>query len=366
MSIFRIFHLIPSLGGGGAERQLAMLALEQSNRGCDVHVGLRRLGVHADLLLNSKVVVHQLGNHRGVSPRLFVRINSLIREFKPDLVQTWLPQMDIIGGAAALYCSVPWVASERTGRLAYQERRLYAWVRCCVVQYANAVVANSLSGADYWRELMLVDTPVFRVANAVDVAAIRNAASVNIECSNFLSEKIILVVGRLVPGKALDIIIKAVSLIPIMPRVRVLIIGEGPLREEIEISIKNAGVEDRVYLSHYRKDWWGLLRGASALISMSRVEGQPNVVLEAMAAECPLIVSDIPEHREFLNESSAILVPPDNPSALAGAMISLMAEPELARQRAERASGYVDSMTIQMVADAYESVYEKVLSGGHE
>lgn len=360
----KILHLIPSLEGGGAERQLAMLAVEQARRGWDVHIALRRGGRHADLLHASKVVVHQLGDYRGASPRLFLRINSLIRELKPDLVQTWLPQMDIVGGFAALCNRVPWVVSERSSRLAYQGMHLYSWVRRCLVRYANAVVANSLSGACYWRELLPADALVFQVANAVDVASIRNPVPANIEFPNLrLQEKSFLVVGRLAPEKAIDIIVKAVCLMPLTPCFSVLIIGEGPLREGIEISIRNASIEDRVLLSPYREDWWMLLKSASALVSMSRFEGQPNVVLEAMAAGCPLIVSDIPAHREFLNEDSAILVPPDNPSLLAGAMISLLAEPELSRQRAARASGCVDNMTMHLTADAYESVYEKVLSG---
>lgn len=362
----KMLHLIPSLEGGGAERQLVMLAVEQAKRGWDVHIGLRRSGVHANLLLNSNVVVHQLGDLRGASIKLFVRIQSLIRALKPDLVQTWLPQMDVVGGAAALYCSAPWVVSERTSRLAYQKKRFYCWVRVCLVRHANAVVANSLSGACYWRELLPADALISQIPNAVDVAAIRSVASAtNSERLNSKpGENIFLVVGRLTNEKAIEIIVKAVPLIPITSRV--LIIGEGPLREEIKCSIRNAGVEDRVSLSPYKSAWWGLMKGACALVSMSRIEGQPNVVLEAMVAGCPLIVSDIPEHREILDERSAILVPPENPSALAAAMISLMAEPELARQRAECASDCVDHLTVQRAADAYQSIYEKVLSGGLE
>jgi glycosyltransferase involved in cell wall biosynthesis len=114
-------------------------------------------------------------------------------------------------------------------------------------------------------------------------------------------------------------------------------------------------------MAPFQRDWWGLLKYASALVSMSRYEGQPNVVLEAMGARCPLVVSDIPAHREFLDEESAILVTPDNPALLAEAIISLLSDPVSAKRRAERAFRYVDGLTIQVAADAYDSVYEKII-----
>lgn len=338
-----------------------MLAAEQFRRGWSVHVGIRQGGGHLETLQTSGVIVHLLGDHRGINPLLLVSINALIKRTKPDVVQTWLPQMDIVGGLASLWNSVPWVVSERASRLAYQGMRLRTWARCRLARYANAVVANSSNGVAYWREKLPPDARVFQVANAVDVAAIRNAVSVRLAHSNGDMPNI-LVVGRLAPEKAVDIIIQAIRFVPVEYNIRVLIIGEGSLREEIGINIGENGLDDRIFLLPYRSDWWGMLKDACALVSMSRFEGQPNVVLETMAAGCPLIVSDIPAHREFLDEDSAILVPVDNPSELAEAIVSLLGAPESARQRAERASSCVDGMTIQMAADAYESVYEKILS----
>jgi len=362
--MFTILHLIPTLEGGGAERQLSMLAAEQARRGWCVHVGIRRGGVHEESLRNSGVVVHLLGDYKSINPKLPVRINALIKQIKPDVVQTWLPQMDIVGGIASLWNAVPWVVSERTSRLSYAGMCLNSWVRVALARYAAAVVANSSNGAAYWRGVLPLDARVFLVANAVDVAAIRNAANVNIESSNSrLCEKYVLVVGRLAAEKAVDTVVKAVRLMPLTFSVSVLIVGEGPLREEIETSIIDAGIEELVSLLPYRQDWWGLLKSASALVSMSRVEGHPNVVLETMAAGCPLIVSDIPAHREFLDEKSAIMVTQDNPAMLAEAIISILSDPVSARQRAERASISVAGMTIQLAAYAYEIVYEKVISG---
>ena len=135
------------------------------------------------------------------------------------------------------------------------------------------------------------------------------------------------------------------------------------MREEIATSITEAGLDDRIFLLSRLQSWWGMLQGASALVSMSRFEGQPNVVLEAMAAGCPLIVSDISAHREFLDDESAILIPPDYPDVLAKAITSLLSDPVSAGQRAKHAFGFVEGLTIKRAADAHESVYKKVASG---
>lgn len=362
LNMFRILHIIPTLEGGGAERQLTMLAVEQSRRGWCVHVGIRRGGVHEKYLRNSDVVVHWLGEHRGTNPLLLVSINSLIKKIKPDVVQTWMPQMDIVGGIAALWNSVPWVVSERASRLAYLHMRLPFWFRCRVVRHASAVVANSSNGVAYWQEILPSDAHVFLVANAVDVEVIRNAASVSWAGSND-GRRTILVVGRMSPEKGVDTVIQAVRLIPVNHNIHVLIIGEGPLHKELEVAIENDGLADRISLLSYRADWWGLLKNASALVSMSRFEGCPNVVLEAMAAGCPLIVSDIPAHREFLDEMTAMLVPPDDLDALAEAIVSLLTDSLSAGERAERASVYMDGLTIKLAADSYESIYKNAITG---
>jgi glycosyltransferase involved in cell wall biosynthesis len=362
--MFTILHLIPTLEGGGTERQLSMLATEQAKRGWCVNVGIRRGGVYEKSLRDSGVMVYLLGDHKGINPKLLVRISALVKHCKPDIIQTWLPQMDIVGGIVALWNSVPWIASERANGFYSQDFKFQFWVRRCLVSFASGVVANSANGAAYWREMLPAGVLVFQVANAVDVANIRNAVSVSSKASNSNDGlRDILVVGRLSPEKSFGTIIQAVYLVPEKHDIRVSIVGDGPLREVIEVSIREAGLNERISVYPFRPDWWGLLNNASALVSMSRFEGHPNVLLETMAAGCPLIVSDIPAHREFLDEKSAIMVAQDNPAMLAEAIISILSDPVSARQRAERASISVAGSKIQLTADAYEIIYEKVISG---
>jgi glycosyltransferase involved in cell wall biosynthesis len=168
-------------------------------------------------------------------------------------------------------------------------------------------------------------------------------------------------VGRLVAEKAPEILVQALTQIAIAHKVRTLFIGDGHLKQEILASISANGLERFVEILPYQTNWWGFLKTADALISTSRVEGQPNVVLESMAGECPLIVSDISPHRALLDERSALIVPPNDPESLGRAISALLADPEAARARAARAYERVRKFTIQATADGYEEVYGRVL-----
>jgi glycosyltransferase involved in cell wall biosynthesis len=356
-----ILHLIPTLEGGGAERQLTILAAEQARRGLGVHVALRRGGVHEERMRGSGVVIHSLGDFRGVHPLLIARADALVRRIKPDILQTWLPQMDLLGGVVALWNAVPWLLSERNVKESYHRILPLAWVRSRLARYAKGVVANSAEGAEYWIGTLPAPMHVTRIDNAVDVAAICGAP---ISCQpSGNTGHILLFVGRLLEEKGPHLLIQALRHLAERSDVRALFVGDGPLRQEICASITAHDLENRVSMLPYQPDWWGLLKTATALVSPSRFEGQPNVVLEAMAAGCPLIVSDIPSHRAILDTRSALFVPLNNPTALADAIVSLLSDPEAARQRAERASERVTGFTIKSAADAYDRLYGRVLNG---
>lgn len=352
-----ILHVIPTLTGGGAERQLALLAAEQSRRGCNVHIALRRTGSYARHLAGTGVTIHELGDLRRGHPLLFVRLHSLVRRLRPAVMQTWLLQMDIIGGAIALATRTPWVLTERCAKAAYDETPRESWIRVQLGRFARAIVANSNDGARYWRELLRADANIAVVPNAIDLSAVQAAPS---RAHHLPERPFILSVGRLVPQKAPELPIRALALVEATLGLDLVMLGEGVLHETLRHEVERLGLADRVTILPYQADWWGLLKTATALINASRFEGQPNVVLEAMAARCPLIVSDIGPHRDLVTDASALLVPCDDPPALARAIMHVLADPTSTRARAELACSRLGRSTIGAATDAYEQVYAQI------
>ncbi|MEZ4407165.1 MAG: glycosyltransferase [Polyangiales bacterium] len=141
----RVLHCIATMGGGGAERQLCYLASGLVARGHDVTVALQRGGPNLARLEASGARVTWVGDTRASDPRLFVRVARAMRAWGAAIVQTWLPRMDLVAGAAALAQGLPWVLTERNTPAESGGR-----ARDVLGRLAAAVVANSRSGAAEW------------------------------------------------------------------------------------------------------------------------------------------------------------------------------------------------------------------------
>ena len=141
-----------------------------------------------------------------------------------------------------------------------------------------------------------------------------------------------------------------------------LFCGEGPDRPLLERLVRNHGVAGKILLPGVIANPWSLMKKAALLVSVSHYEGCPNVVLEAMACGCPVVVSDIPAHREILDEASALLVNPDDPDEIAQAIRMALAAPDAARRRARLAREKVMGRSIAAMAQRYEELYRDILA----
>lgn len=353
----RILHCIPTLSGGGAERQLALLAPRHVAAGHDVHVVLIQGGTYLDRITRGGVTVHQLPPRSSLDPRTALSIARLIRSLQVDLVQTWLPMMDVWGGVAALARHVPWILSERNCAGAYPPGAK-SLLRRLAGRRATAIVANSDFGIEYWSpgtngQLHAV------IRNAVDfdaVDATEPAAGIP------PGARLIVYVGRLSAEKNLETIVPAV--VPILAErkdVFFVLCGKGPLEPMVRAMIAKSGVADRIVMRGFVPDAERWLRRADLLIFLSWYEGNPNAVVEALAHGTPVVLSDIAAHRELVDARSGILVDAASAADATNAMRSILDDPAAARERAERARRSLEGRSLDAIADQYVSIYKKVL-----
>jgi glycosyltransferase involved in cell wall biosynthesis len=132
--------------------------------------------------------------------------------------------------------------------------------------------------------------------------------------------------GRLVSQKGFDVLIKAVSKLNRRGLdIWAVIAGEGPLRDELQELIKEAGLEDKVLLPGFIDNVPGFLSSLDIFIQASRMESRSYALSEGMAAGLPVITNDAPGNDELVeNEKSGLIVPVDNPEALSDAVERLM------------------------------------------
>ena len=350
------------MGGGGAERQLAYLSGELRLLGHDVHVAIGSHGVNFARLASSGAEVHHVGSASNHDVRLLYRVIRVIQTVKPDLVHTWLTQMDIMGGLAARITGVPWVCSERSGPAAYPptfKNRL----RRHLGRRASAVIANSDMGDAFWCDILPSATPRFVIPNGVPLAEIDETPP--IVMAGGQDTALLLFAGRLADVKSPGTLIDALAHLAPDPSWSAIVFGDGPLGPRLDGDIDRAGLAGRVTRRGFTPDLWGWMKRATAFISPSLFEGHPNTVIEAMAAGCPLIVSDIPAHRSFLDGTLAELVAPGQPALLAAAIARVLVEPAERRARAARARSAAARFSTRETAHRHADAYEAVVRHRH-
>ena len=360
----RILHCIPSMGGGGAERQLAYLAEEFTCMGWEVHVALLSGGPNMDRLEASGAVIHPLAARSNYDPGILYQLLRTIKSVKPDLIQVWMLQMEVLGGTAAQMARVPWILSECSSELCYPPT-FKIKLRVSIAFGAGAIVSNSTGGDEYWRARLGSRVPRWVIPSALPLDEIEAAQAAGPEETGLGPEqKVVLYAGRFSPEKNLETLVLALRQVVSQPGIVAVLCGDGPSRPTIERQVQEYELADRVRLPGYVPSVWSWMKRADVFVSAGLFEGQPNTVLEAMACGCPLVVSDIPAHREFLDEHNALLVDPNTPVEIAQAIGSVLSAPEAAARRAQAARARVAAWSVPAIARQYEQVYQVLMKRG--
>lgn len=357
----KILHCIPTMGGGGAERQLSYLLPCLAERGWEVHCLYLQEGPNLERLCGTPVTLHQPTCRDTRKIRTAREIFSLLRRLKPDLVQTWLLYMDVVAGLACRRRNIPWVMTERS---AGPMRHSGFWrnlLRRRIGAGASAIVSNSPFGDAYWSLAADVKTKRRVIPNCLPLDQL---AAVEPMQAEFLSpnRKVVLYVGRLDVEKNVETLLPVLrNLLAKRSDVEVVVCGEGAYLRQVRSSLREGVGGDRAHVPGFTTEAWSWMKRADVVVNPSHFEGHPNVVLEAAGLGTPLVVSDIPAHRAFLSEDSALFAPPMDVNAWVRCILNVLDDPDAARCRAERARQSVASLTPEAMADAYDRLYRELL-----
>ena len=169
-------------------------------------------------------------------------------------------------------------------------------------------------------------------------------------------------VGRLVPETGVDVFLRAAALVSgVVQQAAFLVVGDGPLRPDLEHRAAMLGLTGTVTFTGYRSDATRLLAGLHVLVLPSRSDGSPLVVCEAMAAGVPVVASRVGGLPDLVEDGgSGLLVRPGEAEDLARALVSLLLDPEAARRLGARGPTLAATHSHERLVDRMTQVYAGV------
>jgi glycosyltransferase involved in cell wall biosynthesis len=272
---------------------------------------------------------------------------TLCRRFRPDAVLLCNQRAARLGAPAARLAGVPVVVMRNGLEGSFKNKPGNRWLaRTCITDFVlNAeALRQELLGFGW-----VAPERATVIYNGIDPERVRPRRSrEETRASLGLpgTAPVVACVARLADGKGQDDLVRAVATLHSRhPDLRVLIVGDGPRRTDLEAQVAAAGLSDSVSLLGFRDDIPDLLAAVDALVIASDREGLPNIALEAMAAARPVIataVSGTPE--AVVDGDTGWLVPPRAPDALATAIDDFLRDPDRARVMGERGRARVHEL----------------------
>lgn len=367
----RICHIIVGMNIGGAEQFLRRL-LQASNAPKEALViSLTTIGPIGLDLKNSGLRVEAL-EISGVTSLLtaFVRLRRILRDFNPDIVQTWMYHADLMGGLATrslgMNCVV-WGVRNTMVPKGNTRQRLISWLCAWLSRWLpKAIVCAAQASREPYIAAGYDARKMIVIGNGL-VFDVYDASLTNQHRMPLNAPPTILCVGRLHADKGQDILLEAaVTVLSTYKDVKFVFAGRGCTMEnpDFRVLVERANIAGSVVALGERSDIPDILAGASIFCLPSRTEGFPNALIEAMAMERFCVCTDTGDAADVLGETG-IVVPPQRPAQLAEALINALTMPAEERVAAGQRAGQRarSQFSIQTTLMRYLDLYQRIMRG---
>ncbi len=372
-----VVHIIHSLGAGGMENGLVNIINRMpSDRYRHGIICLTRSGDFANRIERSDVQIHEIHQRPGHDFAAYWRLWKLLYRLKPAIVHTRNLSALEMQLVAAMVPGVRRLHGEH-GRDIYDlegKNRKYNLLRRFMSRVVQHYICVSRDLEQWLHSTIGVPAAkVSQIYNGVDGdrfgEASKQAGVVDFPEDWDLPDAVIAgSVGRLVEVKNQASMLHALALIrdrnPILfARLKLVLVGEGPLRAELEALCAKLGLEQNLWLAGNRDDVADLLGKMDFFMLPSLGEGISNTILEAMAMRLPVIATAVGGNVELVDDGvNGLLVPVAADAALADAMMKLAENPGLRQEMGENGYQMVGSrFQWPVTVNHYMAVYDRLL-----
>lgn len=328
---------------GGSQKQIILLANGLLKNGFKPIICVFKNTGELKIELNQNIEIYELENFVPDKPNktistiiATVKLLRLIYKTRPDIIysrhwQTKIPSS--IAGRITKTKTVLVDVNNPLEEMYKKKSKIISYIlRRCSYNLSKNVIAVSKDLSSEVKKYYKLNFNVDTIYNCIDLDYIKEKSSETVEHHWFNDPTPIIVsIGRLVPQKGFEYLIKAIKIVNNSMQVRLLLIGDGNEKKSIINLSKELLIEDKVDLIGFKSNPYPYLKNADLFVLSSNFEGFGIVLIEAMAVGLPVISTDCEYGpKEIINDyQNGILVSKKSPEIIADKIIEILKNDEL-------------------------------------
>ncbi len=342
----RIVQIMAGADRGGAETAFVDMCLAMKARGVEQHVITRANDLRVPRLRDAGLAVTTLPLGGVIDLYSPHKISSIIDEFRPQIVQTWMAR-------------AAWKTPKSDKKSYVNVARLGGYYDLKYFKTSDYFITITPFIRDYLIKNGIEPDHVRHINNFAETESIStpiNRADLNTPNDAFVC----LALSRYHTAKALDTLISSVRS---LPNVHLWLAGEGPERASLEQMANHMGLTNRVHFLGWRSDRAALLQAANACVFPSRYEPFGTVFVQAWAQKTPVICSMADGPRQFVrDQDDGLLFPIDDVDQLTNAITTLQTNDDLRQKLITNGfARYQNEFTVEQCVTQYLSFYDEIL-----
>lgn len=355
------------MNAGGTERQIVQMAELMRQSGNEVQLAVLR-GTEWLNLETSSLPVHFAGFRSLSRPDGWAALLELVRWMRRqrfDILQTFFVESNLLGPWLGRLARIPVVLGSR--------RNMNYWMsgRTALFQsFSNKLATRLVANCEAVKKVIAQTErtslgKIDVIYNGVDLSAFTADAAERerVRRKFGITEAQVLVgsISTLRPIKGVTTLIEAAAIvITQQPSARFLLVGDGPLRPQLEEMVTATGLRDHVFFAGSQNDVTRYLRAFDIAVLASESEGFSNSVLEYVAMGLPSVVTDVGGNKEALGDGG-LLVPPKDAPALAKALLRLITDQDTRRRMSDAGLAHANRFSLENAKHNLNAYYHSLI-----
>lgn len=369
----RVIFLVTTLDWGGTERNLVQYCETLDRNKWKIEVWYLHETPHSLLgrLTEKGIATRCLKAPQGFRVRFLISLGRILAKAKVDLIHVFLPTVGYYAVASKLLFRSKTPIMYSSGGVQLLLPLQGVMMRYGLGRYCYPIAGNSNAVATFLKNMGIDRRRVRVIHNGHDLSkfeeplnrpAVRESLGISDE------QFLIATVGRLIDSKRHIDLLQAVARIdPQELPYKVLVVGDGPSKEQILLEARKLNISDRVTILGRRNDVASILRCSDLFAFPSSSEGLPNAVIEAALCKLPIVASNIAPVLEIIeNERSGWIFPLEGIQEFSAAILDVASNPAIARKRAQLAyDNAAGEFNIHNTIRLLEKAYHDAIEGFH-